>query len=181
MKKICFILISLLGLSHSALAEDNRMWNFRFSPLGALVGLVNAEVDYKIGPQMTVGPSIYLWNLKVTDIEVKSSGLGLQGRYFFDQVFSDGWYAVGQLGFSSTEASIRSNGVTYTGSASGLGLQLGGGYHWFWQSFNLNLGGLLGLVPATKIDLKDSNGNRYSESYSGRASFGAEFTIGWVF
>ena len=54
---------------------------------------------------------------------------------------------------------------------------LSGGYHWFWKSYNIALGGI--FTSPTKIELKDAAGNKYAEEFN--TNVGIELKIGGMF
>lgn len=165
----------------SASSNVSKDWNFRFGPVGLLIGLVNLEMDYKINNKFTIGPSLAFWNLKLLDVTIRASSIGVQGRYFFDEVYTDSWYGLGKIQASKVKAEIEDNGVVYTGEGSGGGLSLGLGYHWFWDSsFNMNLG--FGVnTSTTKVKVKDSLGNAYKDDAAADGGSFLEFTLGWIF
>lgn len=155
-------------------------YNFRFSPISALVGIVNTELDVNLNSKWTVGPAFSYINLNYLDIDVKGTSIGVQSRYYFKQFKTDGWYISPKAYYASAEASITSLGVKYTGSTSAVYLAVGSGYHWFWDSFNMNFGGGL-ILGDTNIEVKDSNGKKYPSTASAASSVFLEYTIGWTF
>lgn len=161
--------------------QRSSTMNIRISPILLLASGIAAELDYKINDQVTVGPEFAYINLTVDDVSIKGTGVGAQGRYFFDQFGEDSWYTTAKIRYSTTEASITSLGVKYTGSASGVGFGIGGGYHWFWESFNMNLGAGFTASSVSSIETKDSNGNKYKDSARTSSSLFIEYTLGWMF
>lgn len=182
MKKSFLSLVFLLTFSSSALGASGDRYNFRFQPLPLLVGLVNGSFDFKMSENWTLGPVMGLWNVKIGDVKLKASMIGVQGRYYFEPVFSeDTWYLAGGLNYATVDAELVDNSITYTGSASGASLSLGGGYHWFWESFNMALGAHLAL-GRSEVEVKDSNGNKYRDSARNpSAGIGLDYSLGWTF
>ena len=180
MKKLICIFLFLYATHASAASGDS--WNFRFSPIGALLGMVNVEFDYKLSDNWTLGPTLTYWNFSLSGFSIKASSYGAQSRYFFNGVFNDGAYLGLQAATMSIKATITSLGVEYSGESNGAVIGAGGGYHWFWDSFNMNVGGFLYSSPATKIELKDSNGNKYDDQATSPVTgLGIEYTLGWTF
>lgn len=156
--------------------------NIRFSPIAALVGIIDANFDYGITPNITIGPKVTYINLSILDVAVKGTSLGAEGRYHFTQAFDDGGYLNFVLATINIEASARSKttGTTASATGSGLNYAIGIGYHWFWESFNLNLGASVGGTSAGKIEVKDSTGSTV-DSTTPNFSTGLDFKIGFTF
>lgn len=187
MKKIiAFFLFATLIQSKAVYAQQSgvssKQHNFSFQPIPMLIGILNAEYAYKIADHWTLGGSFAFGTLEVLDVEVEASSFSVKGRYYFQPALTmDSWYLVGSVGHSSVEAEIVDAGVTYTGEASGGFIGVGGGYHWFWETFNLYLGGFISAGEANKIELEDSLGNEYDDEPSNPAAVGIEFGLGWTF
>lgn len=166
-----------------ATAEKNQSINIRFSPIGLLVGMVAVKGDYLITDNIAIGGSVVYWNWSLFDNTLKVTGFGLHGTYYFNPRFQDSWYLTGGLGSSSIDATLSpTNGTRRTASLSGItGFHVGGGYHWFWNSFNLNLGYSLGNSSATKVEYKDASGNVVDSVNVSQITGGPEFLIGWSF
>jgi hypothetical protein len=166
---------------YSEVSRDyNPEYNLRFNPIVLLVGVINAELDYKLNDQVTVGPSLAFYSFKTSGVSVGGTNLGIQSRYFFKNFSDDSWYVTGRGLYSTAEATISSLGIDYKGKYAGLLLGFGGGYHWFWDSFNMNLGAGL-LSSQGEIELTDSTGSKYPTTASPGSSFYLEYTIGWLF
>lgn len=172
----------------SAASAHADQFNFRFSPLGLLVGTANLALDYKLSDQWSVGPQITYTDLKVgtfgslSDFSIRGTGFAVEGVYSFSASFQDGWYANASIGSNNVElkARNRSTGETLSANGSGMNLQAGGGYKWFWQSFNMNLGLTLARSSVSEIEIRDSNGV-VTESYNPRLGVGIDFRMGFTF
>lgn len=175
---LALILSSLLA----APAAHADSMNLRFSPLSALIGVVDANFDFLVTPNLTIGPKLTYMNFKLFDVQLKGTAFGGEARYHFTRAFEDGGYANFVLSTINVEASAKSNttGETATATGSGLNYGIGIGYHWFWESFNLNLGLVLGGTSASKIEVKDSTGTTV-ESASPNLATGLDFKIGFTF
>lgn len=180
MKKLLVILV-LLNIVGQAHAAQGDQWNVRFSPVGLLIGLIGVDVDYKLTDKVVVGPSLLSWNLTISDASISASGFGVQGAYYPDTVFVDGFYLGGLLGTSSFSGSITEAGKKSTASVSGTSLGVKGGYHWFWESFNLNLGLVFSSSHSNSMTLKDSSGAVTKEINIPSSSSGLDFNFGFTF
>ncbi len=156
--------------------------NLRFSPIVAFVRIVDVNFDYGITPHITIGPKLTYIDLKPLDVSLQASAIGIEGRYHFTQAFADGAYMSALLGTLNLAASVRSSatGENLTATGSGINYALGIGYHWFWQSFNLNLGLTVGGTSIGKLEVKDSTGTTV-ESANSNLSSGLDFKIGFAF
>lgn len=106
-----------------------------------LVGGVGAYAEVAIHPNITVGPTISIWNSKSTtdgiagnsQAEARILNVGARGRYFlFGEHHENAVYMMGGLTYSRLDANVRlsssSAGATQTasaiGPAAGAGAQL---------------------------------------------------------
>lgn len=182
MLKKLMLIVSLIIPSASFAAEGN--FNFEFSPVGILIGAANGSLGIKVNENFLVGPEFLYWNVHILDVDVKASSFGGFARYYFDGNFKDGWYVGGSIASGSLEVSADDEitDETLSAKASGTFYNFGGGYHWFWDSFNINLGLMLGGSSIGEVEIKDQNGN-VEETYdaSGGLSGGLVFNLGFVF
>ncbi len=181
MKKllVVFVLVCSAG---RAMASAGNTWNFRFSPVGLLIGIIAAELDYKVAEHIVVGPAFLNWNIKIDDTSLLASVFGVQGAYYINPVYTDSFYVGGALSSLSVSASkTDSVGTKYSASASGTALGVKAGYHWFWDSFNLNLGLVVSSSSVNKVKIKDDSGNVVDEQNSPGATTGMDFAIGFTF
>lgn len=166
-------------------ASDSRKMNFRFSPLGLLFGYLNADLDFKVGQEWTLGPSLgYLsWNLDSlgTNYNVTAYQIGARANWYFDgTAINDGWY----FGPSINFVSVKVDSNDYSASTTGIGLTGIVGYNWMWESFNIMLGGgLSGATTPGEVEVTRKSTNTKEKVSVGRSSAGLalEFTLGWAF
>lgn len=178
---ICSLAIALSGLTAHADSADS--WNARVEPLGLLLGLVNARIDYKLGEQFVFGPSILFWNLKVRDLRLRAAGVGLNGEYFFDKAFESGWVIDGGINYSAASFENEDdNGTTKKTKLNAFRGQVLGGYHWFWgNTFNLALGAGLAANTIGKVKIKDQNDNVTEEKSIPAVTLAFEANLGLTF
>lgn len=171
---------------YSVLSSQND-YNFRFHPISLIVGALSAEFDIRVSDQWTVGPEVNYWNIKFTSagtsastFEIHNSSIGVRANWFKNDVFTDGLY-VGPF-VRYTRATVNATGTTsVTGDASGIYFGSLIGYGWFWDSFNMMLGGGVALASGTSnIVVTESNGQR-TEAPNNAAGFTAEYSLGWTF
>jgi hypothetical protein len=174
------LITALLPFSAHANTDDN--WNITTNPLGLILG-VNANLQYKIADNMTIGPDLSFVSFNIDSVKASGLGIGITGDYYFDQAFKTGWYASAGLGYETiavdytdidnNKFSARVNNFTVKGL---------GGYKWFWgRSFNLTLGlGLAANFPS-KRDITSDDGSETKSVPLSAISLAGDASIGWTF
>jgi hypothetical protein len=193
MKRLLLATLTIAFVSNTAHATPDDTKNFRFSPLTILAGLALVELDLVMGDQWTLGPTAFLANMDFNtttsagatqNVKVTGGGIGLRANYYFDGVFKDGWYLSPQITAQNVKAAVTQGTLTGTAEAAGVVIKAIGGYHWFWDSFNLNLGaGISSFSGPEEITVVYNNGTSEKVSTKSFATTGAalDFTIGWTF
>ena len=191
MKRALILVTVLLSVSgafaQSGMNSTGSKYNFRFSPVALLIGIANVSLDVVISPEWTLGPSLSYAKFKIdakgnsgTSYDVNLASAGVRANWFKNGVYTDGIYVGPFVTYLKT--SIGATGTTtITGDAAGVAFGSLVGYGWFWNSFNMMLGG--GAAVATgesNIVVTDSNGNRTDIPNRGVGVTG-EYTIGWTF
>jgi len=189
MKRIQFwFLIGLCFSSGRVVANPDDSMNFRFSPLGALIGIYSTQLDINSGDQWTVGPSASYWKMTVDkkdnlveDIKVEAWAIGVRANWYKNGVYSDGLYVAPSLHYFDADARSRDVLGEVKGSGTGFTAQAVAGYGWYWESFNILLGGGVSVpMGNAKLTVTDSVGNRTeSDAFKTRIAF--DFTLGWTF
>lgn len=182
-----FLAISLLVLgsmtSSSAQAASTK-YGVEFSPVSLLIGMISVEGNYTLSPNLDAYAGFMHWNVSLLSTTIKATGFSVGGRYSFSGVHQNGWFAQGGIATASAEASIKSSSTneTLTASASNTGLNIGGGYAWYWTSFYQRLG-LAVSIGSTSQDVKvrNSNGTEESVNVSSAPGAGILYNIGWRF
>lgn len=178
-------LLALVQFSSPANAAGES-FNLRLSPLSLLIGGISMNFDVAVGSNWTVGPEFSYLNFSMSstaatttdNFSIKAFGFGGRANWFKNGVFTDGLYFGPAVAFSSAE--VRRG--TSSASASLLVATALVGYGWFWESFNMMLGGGIGL-PLGEATVKVGSGASQEEvSVRGRlGSLAAEWTVGWTF
>lgn len=171
-------------------ASDSAEYNFRFSPIGLIVGSINIGLDIVVAPDWTVGPAVQYWRYKISsddtifssDYEITAYSFGGRANWFKNGNFTDGLYVGPSLSYASVKLTTKDSlGDTVTGSASVMLASCLVGYGWYWDSFNMMLGGgaALGLGD-TKVKVETSSGST-TEVSSSIAGVALEYSLGWTF
>jgi hypothetical protein len=189
----CIAVSTIIFVSPRAQATPDDTMNIRFNPLVLIAGLVMVDFDIKVSDNWTVGPTLLGGGIKFTStdsggasdtIEVKASGFGVRGNYYFNGVFTDGWYLSPAIQRQSISVDVSDATSSASAEVTGTVLTGVGGYHWFWDSFNLNLGaGFSSWSGPAKIHVVDSGGNTQDvdASTSRATGLAIDFMIGWSF
>jgi opacity protein-like surface antigen len=171
-------------------AENADNFNAHFGPVALLLGVVDAGLDIAVHDNWTVGPEIeYMhWNLHSTgsftsDYDITAFAIGGRANWYANGVYTDGLYVSPQFAFANAKVSTTdSSGISTEGTASSLIVRGVVGYGWFWDSFNIHLGGGLALpVGRSKVKMKASNGTEESVDFSRTGRLALEFNLGWTF
>lgn len=191
MKRI-FILITVLLSASAAFAESplvskTSKYNFRFLPLGLVVGLASVSLDVAVNPDWTVGPELSYAKFKVdasgtngASFDVNLASGGIRANWFKHGVYTDGLYVGPFVRYAKT--AINSTGTTtVTGETAGVAIGSLIGYGWFWDSFNMMLGaGAAVATGESNMVVTETNGKRTEIPNRGAGPAG-EFSLGWTF
>ncbi len=169
-----------------------KSMNLRVSPILLLIGMIELNLDVAMNDQWTVGPELNFWRFTVNssnssfddEFSLSAFALGVRANWYQNGVFSEGLYVGPYAKYVNVKVETEdSAGNDISGQASGLGLGCLVGYGWFWDSFNIKLGGGLALPLGTSnVEVKDSSGTTTEEVKTSRTgSLAAEFTLGWTF
>ncbi|WP_413289766.1 hypothetical protein [Bdellovibrio sp. HCB337] len=191
MKNVLMVLTALF-VSSSAMAYDQKPtadYNFRFSPIGLLVGSIGVDLSKAITPEWTVGPELNYWKFSLSstdaaytsDYDISSSKIGVRANWYKNGVYTDGLYVGPSISYASAKVTTTDALGEVTGEASGLFLGCLVGYGWFWDSFNMTLaGGAQTGLGDTKVKVTDSSGETTDVS-SLSAGVALEYNLGWTF
>lgn len=165
-------------------------YNFRFSPIGLIVGSINIDFDMAVAPDWTVGPTVSYWRSSVSSdsttfsekFDVTAYGIGARANWFKNGNFTDGLYVGPSLSYANVKISTKDlSGDSVTGSASVMLASCLVGYGWFWDSFNMMLGGGASFgLGDTKVKVETSTGSS-TEVSSSIAGVAIEYSLGWTF
>jgi len=165
-------------------------YNFRFQPVHLLIGAFALNLDYAIAPDWTIGPALTYWRFNLSSdgafytekYEITYFSIGARATWFKNGVYTDGLYVGPNVGYVSAKLKTRNlldEEVTGSVSVPMVGCLVG--YGWFWDSFNMMLGGgaRVGLGN-TKVEIKSASGTETDVS-APIAGFDFEYSLGWTF
>lgn len=121
--------------SNEAAAYD---MNVRVNPLGLAFGIIGAEVDFKVGESMTVGPSLGILSTSLGTTSLNAYQIGARANFYLSgPAISDGWFAAPYASF--LPMTIKSGNASASWSSFSAGALFG--YQWVWESgFNMDVG-----------------------------------------
>lgn len=143
MKKIFLTAAAVFAFSF-ANAQENII---KANPLSLLGGTDLLSYEHKLGDNSSLLVGAGIGGFKIGDAEYSSMGAEFQYRYYFSEALK-GFYAGGQVGYSSGKVKLETLSFSTTGFASSTNetnfgsFRLGakGGYQWVWDSgFSLDL------------------------------------------
>ncbi len=169
----------LLIFSFRSFAEVN----LRTSPIHLLSGIALLEADFKISDKWSLGPTFAYTSRDQDGFETNVYALGVRGNYYFAGTFAQGWYV--SPGVQYVSASVKDDDPTFgeiEGKASGLAINLFGGYFWMWENFNIQLGAGPVIYTLGGVTVENDSQN-YKEDFDGYngVDLGIEFSLGWKF
>lgn len=185
------LLLATLTVAPSVAHSAGNELNVRFAPLSLLVGWLNVDLDVRVNDQWTLGPTIGLWRANIEDnyfvgdkYQLKRNAVGVRANWSQSGSFQTGFYVSPIVQFVRAEVSgvSKSTGNDITASASGITITGIAGYQWFWDTFNLSVGGGL-ILGAQSSDVSVQDGpSSYKVASSGRGTGVAlDFMLGWTF
>ncbi len=187
MKKIGMLLATLV-LTSLASAKSGDNFNVYINPLGLAVGSLNAGVDYVVAPQWTVGGYGSYINVKLPksgsmteDLTINGYGLGVKGTWYHSGALTDSWYVSPFVQYQSIKAETANTAGKLSAEGDGTYLGATTGYGWYWENFNMAVGGgFMTPLAQGKVTVKDSTGGS-PEEVNVYSSLKLEFNIGWTF
>lgn len=183
--------LPFLMIANQAQAGEGDNYNFRFRPVLAIIGFLDAGFDFKIADQWSIGPDAFYWHLNLDsnddvfdDYEITAFGLGVRANWFKNGAFTNGLYVGPLVRYYDVkvETTDALTNITYEGTANGFTVGSLVGYGWFWDSFNMMLGGGLSVnLDNDKIKVTNSAGE--TKEYDSRPLAGLlfEYSLGWSF
>lgn len=178
-KSLFVIFLSLF--SYATHAEIKGM--VRSNPVFFLVGGVNLEGNISLVEKLSLGLGMTDWSAEVSDVDLTLREQHIRLDYWFSGTFQDGWYA--NLGYSTLAIDLKTEdsfGKEYKGDVSGSAITMGGGYHFQWENFCLDLGlQVANYGFDSQLELEASDGDTEKESLPTGSNVGLDFQIGWVF
>jgi hypothetical protein len=189
--KVKALITALLFSSIVPLTAHAEGMNLRFSPIGLLASAILVNYDVAVNSNWTLGPEVIYMNFNIdssgtysSEINIKALGLGARGNWFKNGVYTAGLYVGPSLRYLSVKGEENFSDGSGQSTASASGLLASGlvGYGWFWDSFNIMLGGGLSLpLGDLKVETTDSNGVKTEEDISNGGGLALEFSLGWTF
>lgn len=165
----------ILVVSSQSLANEN---NLTSNTVLMTIGIFNLEYSRKISEHWTVGLTGARGTSHLGDFEVSGSSYGFIARRYFDKALDkDSWYLALAGDQPDYRITLISENTSYYADSKDFVISGGGGYQWFWKSFNIGIGLL--LTNKTPLELKSEAGLSYKDKLS--SPIGIDFTMGGSF
>lgn len=189
MKRWIVLVILTTMFSSPVLASQGDRLNLTLDPVGLIVGSLGMGLDVRVHPQWTFGPHVEVWNSRehargvfTGGYRTHAYGAGVRANWFAEGTYNDGFYVSPSLNYYSVKVKAT-DAFANESSAVSSGLSARGiaGYGWFWDSFNIMLGGgLTVFLGNSKVQVTDSSGQKEDIPLR-RTSMALEFQLGWTF
>jgi hypothetical protein len=150
--------------------RDRKTINFSLNPLTTLAGLPIMSFDFRLGSQVTLGPTLgYFGSLELSDV-MSPLIFGLNFNLFLnDRAFKDAW--IWNVNYMTI--SVAST-ITAKATLSALTTTLD--YSWFWNN-GFNLGTGFGILQGGgRIKTVDTSYEATSAAFPW-----AKVSLGWAF
>ena len=169
------IIIGVLIVIQRSHASNHNLTSQAF---GSFIGLFNLEYSYRFSDHCTLGFMGSKGKGKLDLLEISGSSYGLIFRSYLEPAFeSNSWYFVLSSEKRDFLFTVRNDQKDYFAESRGWVASGGGGYHWFWKSFNISFGLL--VTNQQQLELKTSSGEVYQNKLN--PGLGLDFTIGGKF
>jgi Protein of unknown function (DUF3575) len=186
--KILILAITIFLISTAGFADNKDGSDFRFRPIGLLVGAIGLDYDIALSENWTLGPEIQYWHLRSNEAsdftskyDIIAWGIGARANWFANGKFTDGLYVGPSLGYANFKVTTTDSNGDVSGSSSAMLAGCLVGYGWFWDSFNQMLGGGVNIaLGSASVNIMDASGNSTSVSTS-IAGLAIEYSLGWTF
>lgn len=156
-------------------------WNVRTAPLTLVVG-TNLRVDYKVSDEISVGASGLYVDRRIKAVGILESSASVIIQYSFSGALTTGWFLESGIGYGDIKATAASaSGQEESRQLHNISARVVGGYVWFWQSWNISVGGGLAHNSAGDQDVEDSSGKSMTKIPLRKNLFVPEFSVGWAF
>ncbi len=128
----------------------------------------------------------YLFSMSETDSvgNYTVSGSSLLGRLtlYSSGMGNNSWYLAGSAGTMEIDFNRSLSGVNYQAKGFADYESYSIGYHWFWESFNFNLGVVNKMFSLRKIHFTDASDNTVNTIQNSKVEYiTGEIGIGWMF
>ncbi|MBX9767288.1 MAG: DUF3575 domain-containing protein [Bdellovibrionales bacterium] len=182
---VVFSILSGMFASNANAAMTEKSVNVRVAPLALLVNYLNVDVDFPVNADWSIGPTVTYRSFSESyagfssNISTSVLGLGARATWFENGVFQQGWYVSPIAQYISASAKSGSASA----SVGVFGLTAVGGYHWFWDNFNLNLGaGFSAVLGGSRIKVTDSTTTTSTEvNMQSSGGLAIDFMIAYLF
>jgi|GEM_PF-5281344 len=176
------LVLSVLSFPVFAAPSGDPTINIRTSVTSTLTNdRPNIRGDFKINDKVSVGAEVGNQSYDDNAVRVKGFGGGLYTTLYTRGAFHSGWMVDFGVTYTNLKGEATVGGITRSNDVNSLGVSVRGGYHWFWDPFNLSLG--IGYASNSEDDLriKDNTGVTVANADLNPVSMAFDFSIGLSF
>lgn len=173
------LIISFLFISSSFTQVQAESVNVRTSVTGTVwAERPNIRADFPLGDKLTLGAEVGNQSYDDGGVDIKGYSGGLYATLYTKGVFTHGW----TVDFGLTYADFK--GETAAGldaDAESFGFRVLGGYHWFWDPFNLNLAVGYASNTEDKLRVRDATGTVAAQGDLKPVALTGDVSVGLTF
>lgn len=178
MKLIALVFALLPG----AVYAQNSTVNIRTSVTSTVTNdRPNIRGDFRVGEKVSVGAEVANQTYDDNAVSVKGFGGGVYTTLYTRGTFESGWMVDFGLTYTNLKGEATVSGLTRTNSVQSIGVSVRGGYHWFWEPFNLSLGIGYASNSEDRLRIKDTAGSTVATADLQPISMAYDFSIGLSF
>jgi hypothetical protein len=179
-------------VSTSVMAQDDeteRTKSIRIAPAALILGTIHLDAEFRVAPTWSVGPALSYWKLTGDyfgfsgGVTTTALGIGARATWQPAGILATGAYVSPTVMYISASSTARSGNRDISAS-SGMGLIAAvAGYRWYWDAFNMSLGGgAQAFLGDGKVKLQDSGYTaEVSVSKTGALALLLDFMVGFSF
>lgn len=174
--KLTKLIALIVLLSIGTARADSH--NLTSDAIGNIMGLSNIEYSYKVLSHLTLGIRGTSGKAKLGDYDLKGNSYGLVTRWYQKTALeNDSWYFGATIDKENFDWTSSEKSIEFKANPKDTIIGVGGGYHWFWKSFNVGLGAY--HTNREKVELRNNQGNIYKDSVDSKLAI--ELTVGGKF
>ena len=163
-------------------AAQNSNVNIRTSVTSTtVIDRPNIRADFRVGEKVSLGAEVANQSYDDSGVSVKGFGGGLYTTLYTRGTFESGWMVDFGLTYTALKGEATVAGLSRNNSSTSVGVSVRGGYHWFWDPFNLSLGIGYASNSEDRLRIKDASGATVATADLQPISMAYDFSIGLSF
>lgn len=179
---ILILFLTAASFSHADEVDGAPTVNIRTSVTSTATNdRPNIRGDFRVSEKMSVGAEVGNQSYDDNAVKVKGFGGGVYTTLYTRGAFNSGWMVDFGITYTNLKGETTIAGITRNDSVNSVGVSVRGGYHWFFDPFNISLG--IGYASNSEDDLsiKDASGVTVANADLQPIALAFDFSIGLSF